>query len=171
MTSDPQGKPASDGIARVVFDANIYFQAILSSRGPAGRCLAAAEAGWIYLFASEPLLDEFAEVCQRPHLVRRFNLSPERVAEFMVRVRSAATFVGSVPRVFNLPRDPKDEMVIDLAVAAHASLIVSRDKDLLELSDPATADREDAAELRQRFPHLRVIGPVELLERLHKAER
>ena len=77
---------------------------------------------------------------------------------FLADLASHATMLAAVPKVFPLPRDPKDEPYIDLAVAAQARYLVSRDNDLLDLMG-------DAA-FRQQFPELTVIDPVALLREL-----
>ena len=65
-----------------------------------------------------------------------------------------------VPHVFDYPRARQDEPYIDLAAAANANYLVSRDKDLLAL---ATDRSILAKQFRQRFPKLRVVNPVDFL--------
>ena len=52
------------------------------------------------------------------------------------------------PSVFAYPRDPKDEPYVNLAVAAAADYVVTRDKDLLDLMTGHT----DEAKAFRRFP-------------------
>ncbi len=78
-------------------------------------------------------------------------------------MRAAGTLIDPVPNVFSYPRDPKDEHYVDLAIAASATLVVSRDKDLLALADPATVEGQDFA---ARFPAINIVTPVEMLARL-----
>jgi predicted nucleic acid-binding protein len=77
---------------------------------------------------------------------------------FLGDVASHATTLPTVPKVFTLARNPKDEPYIDLAAATQARSLVSRDKDLLDLMG------DDA--FRQQFPGLTVIDPVALLREL-----
>ena len=65
-----------------------------------------------------------------------------------------------MPKSFRLERDPKDEIIIDLAVEAEADYIVSRDKDLLDLMNGFT---DDCKEFRQRFRFLTAVEPLEFL--------
>ncbi|HEY2911138.1 MAG TPA: putative toxin-antitoxin system toxin component, PIN family, partial [Gemmataceae bacterium] len=44
-----------------------------------------------------------------------------------------ATTIEPVPDAFELQRDPEDSKYLNLAIAANAKLIVSRDNDLLDL--------------------------------------
>jgi predicted nucleic acid-binding protein len=64
--------------------------------------------------------------------------------------------------VVTLPRDPKDESYLNLAVAVGARYLVTWDNDLLDLRKD-TAEGED---FRTRFPTLTVLTPVELLREL-----
>lgn len=61
---------------------------------------------------------------------------------------------------FQLPRDPKDEKYINLAVEAEADYIVTRDKDLLDLM---TGIDIESKEFRQRFRPLRMVEPIKFL--------
>ena len=115
--------------------------------------------GRLELFISPDVLAEVRDVLTRPKTLRKFPaLTPEAVDVFLLDVASHATTLPAVPNVFSLPRDPKEEPYIDLAAAAQARYLVSRDNDLLDLMG-------DAA-FRQRFPGLTVIDPVALLREL-----
>ena len=59
--------------------------------------------------------------------------------------------------------EPGDAHYINLALAADARLIVSRDKDLLDLMDPA---KPEAAEFQGRYPLLRILNPVAFLREI-----
>ena len=66
-----------------------------------------------------------------------------------------------VPQAFRLERDPKDEPYLDLAVAARARYLVSRDRDLLDLMNDA--------QFRERFPDLIVVDPPAFLQALRSS--
>ena len=69
-------------------------------------------------------------------------------------------FASEVPRVFHFDRDPKDEPYINLAIAANARFLVSRDNDILDL---ATNPGSDGERLRRMAPDLRILDPVAFL--------
>lgn len=146
---------------RVVFDCNVFFQAFISESGPAGRLLQAVDEKRITLYISEYVLLELRDVLSRPRLVSQFGFTSERVAEYLKSVEEMALTIAAVPHVFDFPRDPKDAHYVDLAVAADAKLIVSRDKDLLSLRDSSTADGQD---FRARFPTIEILTPPEALQ-------
>lgn len=151
---------------RVVFDCNVCFQALTSPRGPAGELFVRATEGQFELFVSSHLFGELSDVAARPKIIKKYGTSPEIVAAFIDAVRSIATFVESVPHVFDFPRDPKDAHYVDLALAVDAKLIVSRDQDLLSLADQDTPEGQD---FKSRFPDLSILTPPELLKLLDQA--
>ena len=91
----------------------------------------------------------------------------EKIEAFIEDVLSLSVLVRSVPKNFKLIRDPKDEIIIDLAVKAEAEYIVSRDKDLLDLM---TGFTDDCKEFRQRFKHLKIVEPFEFLRIVKEKE-
>ena len=146
-------------MTRAVFDCVILLQAAGRPTGPAAACLQAVRDGRLELFLSPDILAEVRDVLNRPKTLRKFPaLTPEAVDVFLGDVASHATTLPTVPKVFALARDPKDEPYVDLAVATGARYLISRDKDLLDLMG------DDA--FRQQFPGLTVIDPVALLREL-----
>lgn len=112
---------------------------------------------------SAAILSEFVAVANRPHLVQKFRLSPARVSAFVAELHAISTQIEDVPALFAHPRDAKDSAYVDLAIAANAHVITSRDRHLLALRDPS--DPAGALFLA-KFGHIEVMTPVELLERL-----
>jgi uncharacterized protein len=147
-------------LERVVFDCNVYFQAFISATGPAGKLLQAVNEKALSLFLSEFVLYELRDVLSRPHITAKFGFTEERVTVYLESLVDLATMVTDIPSVFEFSRDPKDAHYVDLALAAHAKLIVSRDKDLLSLRDSATAEGRD---FLSRFPELLILTPPEAI--------
>ena len=111
------------------------------------------------LFLSPDILAEVRDVLSRPKTLRKFPaLTPEAVDLFLGDLATHAKMLATVPKVYTLARDPKDEPYVDLAAASRARYLVSRDKDLLDLMGDDT--------FRQQFPGLTVIDPVTLLREL-----
>ena len=65
-----------------------------------------------------------------------------------------------IPETYRLERDPDDSLYINLAIAADAQLIVSRDHDLLSLMDLAS---ETGSDFHKRFPTIRILTPPAFL--------
>ena len=108
----------TDPPVRSVFDCNVFLQAMANPAGPAGACFSEVQSGRISLFVSRSILAELAEVASRPVLARKLNLSAARTDAFVEDVSAYATLVDPVPSVFVHPKDPKDSMYVDLAIAA-----------------------------------------------------
>jgi putative PIN family toxin of toxin-antitoxin system len=149
-------------LRRVVFDCNTLLQAMSSPCGPAGECVQQAFDHKVELFISSIVIHEFREVAARPKVARKLRLTTESVDLFLHAIEITATLLDEVPEVFTYPRDPDDAHYVNLALAAHATLIVSHDRDLLDLMD---ANLVESRAFRTRFPDLQIITPVEFLRK------
>lgn len=146
---------------RVVLDCNVIIQAISNESGPAGQVLGLLEENRIQVCVSRAVLKELRAVLQYP-AVRRLlrGLDDDRIDAFLKQFIFRATLVRRVRHVFDFPRAVQDEPYIDLAAAARADYLISRDRDLLSLS----TDRSLLGkQFRQRYPRLRVLDPVAFL--------
>ena len=77
-----------------------------------------------------PILTEI-----RRALNERFNWSDARLEAVQAEYLDRMTRVNIRGRVSGICRDPKDDMVIECAVAAGADLILTGDKDLLSVKN------------------------------------
>jgi len=142
----------------------VFLQAAVNPSGPAGACVNVASVGVVQLFVSEATIAEVGDVLTRPKIRKKFStLTPGRVDEFLGWVKRIATTIPDVPEVFTLTRDPKDSKYLNLAIAAGAELVVSRDNDLLDLM---TSSGSDAESFRTTHPTIRIIDPVAFLQTL-----
>jgi putative PIN family toxin of toxin-antitoxin system len=150
---------------RAVFDSVIYVQALISRRGPAAECIERVKSGEVALFTSDALLEEAGNVPLRPSLTRRFSkLTPERVGSLMELIRNLAFHIHRPPKAFSLIRDPKDEMCIDLAVAASAQYLVTWNR--RHLTNLMQQDTPEGKEFCQQFPWLTILDPPAFLHEL-----
>ena len=116
--------------ARVVFDCMVFLQGAARSDCPARACFQTVDDRLATLCISPAILAEVRDVLSRPELVKRFPaLSAEWVTAFVTSVADKALVVPDVPNAFVLPRAPKDEPYINLAVVTQAEFLVSRDRD------------------------------------------
>ncbi len=146
---------------KVVFDCNVYLQALANPAGPAGRCVELALRGVVALYVSPFVLDEIRRVTSYPQLIARFKLRPSRVAVLLDNLLKVAVVVPVVAELWRYDRDPDDAHYVNLAVIAGASIVVSRDNDLLDLMD---LGRPEAVEFTSKFPSLRILDPVAFLQ-------
>lgn len=150
-----------NGAPKVVYDCNIFVQALINLDGPAGRCFAKAKAGEVSLVASAFVLSEIREIHEKVPL--KYGITAAQTDELARNVISIATIMIDVPSVYRHPIDPDDSHYVDLAVASQAKLIVSRDRHLLALAD---ATRQDGREFQSRFPDLKILDPITFLHEL-----
>jgi putative PIN family toxin of toxin-antitoxin system len=145
----------------VVYDCNVFVQALINLNGPAGRCVQMAKDGEVLLFVSPFVLAEIREI----HLKAppKYGLTAGQTDELARAVALFATILTDVPDVYQHPYDPDDSAYVNLALKAEARLIVSRDRHLLMLSD---ASRKEGQEFQARFPGIRVLDPVKFLREL-----
>ena len=140
----------------------VFLQGLISESGVAVNCFELFENGIVELFVSEGVLAEIQDVITRPKLQTKYSrLTNERAEKLIEVLRTKATIIKNVQPVFNYARDPKDEKYINLAVAAGAEYIISRDTDLLDLM---TGFDDDSKEFRQKFRPLKIIQPLEFLK-------
>jgi putative PIN family toxin of toxin-antitoxin system len=146
--------------SRVVFDCNTLLQGLASPHGPAGTCTQLVLGGEVQLFLSTAVIDELRDVGRRPRVARKLGLDSERLEAFIQMLERTGTVLTGFKALFVYGRDPDDAHYVNLALAAGARLIVSRDRDLLDLMD---GERREGADFQRRFPSLRVVTPVEFL--------
>lgn len=85
------------------------------------------------------------------------------IRAYLNHVVEVAYKVDSVPMVWSLCRDPNDEKYLNLAIAADAESIVSRDSLLLSLM---TANDANAIAFRAAYPKIEILLPESFLPRL-----
>jgi putative PIN family toxin of toxin-antitoxin system len=114
---------------RYVFDTNVLVSALLFAQSRPGQAFSTAlERGTILL--SQPVLKEVSEVLSRKRF-DRYLLQGER-ERFLAMLISEAELV-EITGVIRICRDPKDDMILELAASGGATYIVSGDQDLLKL--------------------------------------
>jgi putative PIN family toxin of toxin-antitoxin system len=140
----------------------IYLQAAARKTGPAAACWQLAKTGAIDLFVTPAASAEVKDVLTRPRTRRQFpDLTPAAVDAYVSELDSHSTQLVDVPLVFTVERDPKDSLYVNLAVAANANYLISRDKDLLDLMQDES--------FRRRFPNLTILDPVAFLREMAKS--
>ena len=134
---------------RVVLDTNVLLSGLLW-HGPPHTLIERFREGTLFLVSSPALLAELAEVIARPQfaaILARSNTSPEHS---LAELRALAEVIEPAPLAMPVCRNPDDDAVLALAIAARADLIVSGDRDLLDL---------------QRFQDISIVTPAEALRR------
>ncbi len=113
----------------IVFDTSTIVGAAIRRDSVPGRALSYAceEAGFAL---SDPVYKEIVEVLHRPRLARFIDaVLRDEVLDLLT---ASSTWFDPVIRVTDC-RDSKDNIYLELALAACANMIVSSDSDLLVL--------------------------------------
>jgi putative PIN family toxin of toxin-antitoxin system len=117
---------------RAVIDTNVLLSALLWGGTPRAL-LEHVRNGTLTLIISQALLAELARVLERPKfdvILLRSNTSR---AQTLAEVRQLAEVIDPPPLVQPVCRDPDDDAVLALSIAAQADLLISGDDDLLSL--------------------------------------
>jgi putative PIN family toxin of toxin-antitoxin system len=100
------------------------------------------------------VLAEFVEVTDRPKFRRMIR---PQVRDALVEAWRTRTIIAAPASEFPRCRDPQDDVVIAVAVAAHADYIVTADRDLLN---------DDTLQMALTGYGVRVASPTEFLASL-----
>jgi putative PIN family toxin of toxin-antitoxin system len=115
----------------LVLDTNVVLDLLHFDDAVARPLRQALEAGRVRCAASAATLDEWRRVLAYPE----FGLDPARQVALLARYRALAEPVDGVDEGAGLPRcsDPDDQKFVELAAAAGAAALVSKDRALLGL--------------------------------------
>ena len=111
---------------KAVLDTNVLVSATLFGGIPE-QVLASARSGRFESVTSLALLDEFEDV-----LVRKFHQDAAIAHALRNEVESSTTLVEPT-EVVRITRDPDDDLLLAVAVAASVDAIVSGDADVLDV--------------------------------------
>lgn len=117
---------------RAVLDTNVLISALLW-RGPSHALLAHVRAGTVSLVSSPALLAELADVIGRAKFDAILVKTKTSREQSLAEVRQLAEIIEPPPLPQPVCRDPDDDQVLALAIAAKVEVIVSGDDDLLSL--------------------------------------
>lgn len=123
---------------RAVLDSSVLVSAFLTPRGTCADVLRAAERDVFLLCVSADLLADMTRpLLSRPKLQASYRYDRSKVAAFCERIRVAAESLTDIPDLPDaVPLDPKDNVIVATAVAAHANYLVTGDrKHLLALGE------------------------------------
>ena len=114
---------------KVVIDTNIWVSSLLNPFGFPARLRKSFEEGAFHAVISEPILEELAEVLNRPRIKDKYGISGHDIKELLILIEEKAEHVllsGDI----TICRDKDDNLVIETAVKGQAAFLVSRDDDI-----------------------------------------
>lgn len=116
-------------VSRIIIDTNLWVSFLITKDFTKLDEIIFSKQG-ILVFSQE-LLDEFIEVARRPKFRRFFSDSD--IEEMLETIEEYADFV-KVQTPVKVCRDPKDNFLLSLAVDGSADILLTGDKDLLDLT-------------------------------------
>ena len=136
---------------RVVLDTNLLVSYLIAHRPPLAEIIDVHLAhGDFTLLTAPVLLEELDRVLQYPRLQRYYDA--ETRLRFVALVAALSEMMDLPDEAPRICRDPADDWVIACAVAGDADVIVSGDRDLLDLKSvgdiPILAARDFLARLK-----------------------
>ncbi|MCL2463806.1 MAG: putative toxin-antitoxin system toxin component, PIN family [Micrococcales bacterium] len=136
--------------SRVVIDPNVIISAAISSAGPTGHIIEPIDVGTLTPVVTEHLIGEVQDVVTRPRLAKYLDAAKAtRAVAELARLGEWHADPVDPPQVC---RDPGDDYLLALALAARADALVTGDRDLHAIDNPGVW----------------VLTPRELLDRLER---
>lgn len=114
---------------KVVFDTNIFISAIVIPGGQAEKAISNMVEGMDTLLISKPIINEVLSV-----LSRKFSQDSEAVSRVAVYLSELAIIVHPKKAVHVLKDEP-DNRILECAISGKADVIVTGDKEMLELDE------------------------------------
>ncbi len=140
-------------LLRVVLDTNVWISGIFFGRGVPAQVLGRWRDMQFEVVMTSATLDELAKVLQRKLV--QFEAAPDLEVEWMQYIEAYATKINVTVDLKGTTRDPKDDMMLEAAVAGSVDYLVTGDQDLLVLKE---------------FMGTRIITPREFIDLVKTAD-
>ena len=127
-----------------VVDTNVLVSALVFKHKPEQVISEIFHSG-LFLFSDETL-EELIDVLGRPKFSK--YISAETIHDYLKLLDNFSIFVKPSQKI-TLCRDPKDNMILELALSGQANYIITGDQDLLVLNP---------------FRGIQILTPAEFLE-------
>ncbi len=132
-------------MTRIVFDTNVYLSALFW-KGIPFQLFQKSLRGEISSYTSRPILKEVEE-----KLLGKFAVPPDRAGEFLEIIVFNSAVVNPKRHLKVVKADSSDNKIIECAIAAKASYIISGDKHLLDIG---------------RYRNIKIVSPKEFYEKI-----
>ena len=133
---------------KVVLDTNVLISSILIDKGNPHKIVDLAIEQKIHNHTSPDMLNELED-----KLRNKFNESEEYIKRQISLVTNYSEVIEPKEKIKAVPDDPKDDKVIECAMACNADFIVTGDNHLLKLKD---------------FKGIKIVSPKDFLTVINK---
>lgn len=121
---------------RITLDANVLAPAFIGEGGASARLIGMWQEGIFELVLSEHLLQELSRTFKDRYFVRR--LPPDEAAAILASLTAGAHITELTVPVDSVATHPEDDAVLATALSGEASVLCTRDKQLLRLREYQT---------------------------------
>lgn len=114
---------------RAVIDTNVWVSSIINPHGLPAKLRRFFEEGIFHAIISEPIIEELAEVLNRPRIKDKYGITENDIQELLILIEDRSEHIllsGDV----NICRDKDDNSVIETAVKGKAGHLVTGDNDI-----------------------------------------
>jgi putative PIN family toxin of toxin-antitoxin system len=118
---------------KVVLDTNVLLSGLMAPEGTPGRILAAWYEARFDLAMSIEQLGEIGRVLSYPKIHRRLKWDEQRIEQYIRQLYIRTEVVDLHSTSVETPRDPQDAPILATLIASKADVLVTGDRDLLEL--------------------------------------
>ena len=145
-----------------MLDTNVLLAGLVSKSSASQKIVDSLQARKAIPLLSSAVLAEYRAILLHPAICAKFaNLTVRRVELALHRLRYVGDVYRNIRVRFELERDPRDAMFVELAIAGEATHLVTMDADLLSLP---TARTDAGKRFRRRLPRLVVQTPQSFIE-------
>ena len=130
---------------RITLDANVLAPAFIGEGGASTRLIGMWQEGIFALVLSEHLLQELARTFKDRYFVRR--LPPDEAMAALDLLATDAHITQLTVPVDSVATHPEDDLVLSTALSGGASILCTRDKQLLRLREYQTVSILSPGEL------------------------
>ena len=120
---------------KVVLDTNVLLSGLMAPDGTPGRIIAAWLEARFDVAMSVEQLAEIGRTLSYPRIQRKLRWDEQRIEQFLRQLYIRAEIVDLHATAAEVPRDPHDTPILATLIAAGANVLVSGDRDLLELRE------------------------------------
>lgn len=117
---------------KIVLDTNVLLSGLMAPEGAPGRIVKAWFDARFDVVMSVEQLGEIARTLGYPKIRRRLAWDEQRIEQFIRQLYIRAEVIESHASV-EVPRDAKDAPILATLISSGADVLVSGDRDLLEL--------------------------------------
>jgi putative PIN family toxin of toxin-antitoxin system len=118
---------------KIVLDTNVLLSGLMVPKGTPGRILAAWFEARFDVVMSLDQLEEIGRALGYPKIQRKLKWDEQQIEQFLRQLYIRTEVIELHSTTVEVPRDSKDVPILATLIASGADVLVSGDRDLLEL--------------------------------------